>query len=200
MRGNVLAAIVLMLSGCMTNITKEEAQTRIIPGEAGATFEEYCASTPQPPCRQNVSFPLTTDDKGNAQTFSFDLFPPPLQNGQLTILPGETSFLYGEFIGGVLVNPQFSEHQPKGKPYLKFSFTQMEGKPDMMLSVQNTYELPVKYRLVFMPPDSENLFKTSSCPVGAGMGAFEHWPHPIFQLMVIEVWEMEGDSSMVCQW
>lgn len=199
-----LVLLVLLFSACTNNPARDNtAPPAIETGsarDAKAEFEAFCASGPQPPCRENVAFTLVLDEQGNTQDFAFDLFPPPAQsNGVVTILPGETVYMSGDFVGGKLILPVVGFERPEGE-HLAFTFEQQEGEPSMMLSVKNTYDQRIKYRALMMGPESEDLYKTSSCPVIAGGGAYEMWPHPIFQLMILEARTMDESDSMVCEW
>lgn len=196
----------LLLAACASTPPVEETnssstETTETDVDNRAAFESFCASAIQPPCRKDVAFTLMLDEKGNEKSFDFDLLPPPVGNdGSVSILPGETLYVSGNFIGGKLVLPLVSYEPPPKVDYLKFTLRQQPGKTDMLLSVENTFDTLVKYRIVMMGPEDDQLYKTSSCPVMANGGAYEHWPHAIFQLMVIEVRAMEAGEGMVCEW
>ena len=49
-----------------------------------------------------------------------------------------------------------------------------------------------------MPLDTDGLYKTSSCPVIAGGGAFEMWPYPIFQLVLGNARLLDAKAPMAC--
>lgn len=192
------ALAALLFTGCATIEHAQENQ----PPDAealAAEFEAFCASDPPMPCRENVEFTLVLDEAGNRETFRFDRMPPPLQQDIITLLPGETLYVTGRFEDGVLGHRRGS-YEPFDEPHLKFAFSQSDGEPNMLLIVTSTFDVPLKYRLVMMPPDSGDLYKTSTCPVIANGGAYEMWPHAIFQLMVLEVRAMEDSDRMVCEW
>jgi hypothetical protein len=48
------------------------------------------------------------------------------------------------------------------------------------------------------PLDADDVFHTSSCPVMAGTRSFEHWPFPIFQLVVMGIESVPEDGSITC--
>jgi len=205
MTRSLLILSVLLLHACASVPVGETADTG--SDEASTenrdreNFESWCASDIQPPCRKNVAFTLILDEEGNEKSFHFDLLPPPLQgNDTISIIPGETLFVSGDFVGGKLILPEVAYERPADAYYLEFSFKQEAGKPDMLLVVNNTYDKSMKYRIVMMGPESEQMFKTSSCPVIANGAAYEHWPHPIFQLLVLEVRELNESEGMICVW
>lgn len=197
MRKLAYSALVALLAGCAVSGGSQKAKDGTLREASHAELEAYCASGPTPPCRRDVSFNLVQED-GSVETYRFELMPPPLQSSFISILPGETLYVFGKFIGGELILPKVSYQPPPAGQYLKFAFEQNEGEPSMMLSAKSTYDHAVKYRLVMMRPESEQMYKTSSCPVSANMAAFEQWPHPIFQLMVIRITEHQG--GMTCTW
>ena len=67
---------------------------------------------------------------------------------------------------------------------LVFKFYQKHGATDMLLEVTNPFKNDLKFKLGMMLPDGDKLRGTSSCPASAGLTLYEHWPHPIFQLVI----------------
>ncbi|SHF93286.1 hypothetical protein SAMN04487965_2992 [Microbulbifer donghaiensis] len=76
-----------------------------------------------------------------------------------------------------------------------FEFSETEN--GTMLSVKNPFELPIKYH-INMVDYSGNFHKTSSCPVMAGGGAFESWPHPIPQLVISNFRFLGENQAFTC--
>ena len=92
--------------------------------------------------------------------------------------------------------------RPEHDPALTavFEFSQMDGESGMMPHVTNPFPQLLKYRLGMQVLDREELFSTSSCPVIAGGHAVEMWPHPIFQLAIMDFHFLpENSPSMVCE-
>jgi hypothetical protein len=68
----------------------------------------------------------------------------------------------------------------------------------MMLSLHNPFNRPLKFNMGIMPMGSDDLYKTSSCPIIAGGGSYEMWPYPIFQVVLGDGRLMNPDDSTAC--
>lgn len=102
---------------------------------------------------------------------------PYLNNkGAIVIYPGERFMITFEIENGKIVNtvPKPVGGQPSNA--VEVSFEQIES--GMMLTLQNNLSADVKYDARMKAPDDRLLY-TSSCPVGAGLAAFESWSHSI---------------------
>ena len=84
-------------------------------------------------------------------------------------------------------------------PEKTVTFEFSESEYGTMLSVQNPFEQPIKYH-INMVDYSGNFHQTSSCPVMAGGGAFESWPHPIPQLVVSNFHFLGEDQGFSCSY
>jgi hypothetical protein len=190
-----LGLALALLSGCSTNPVTDSA---VHDPDVQASLEALC-STIYADCRRNQTVRLRTDD-GSVKETHFEVSYPPVQNGELvTVFPGETIAIEGDWVEGRLTN--LRSVPPPGDPErtIAFKFEQMEGKVDMMLTVSNPLETMIKYRLGLQTLDRDDVFKTSSCPVIAGGLAFELWPHPIFQLVVMDIEAIPDGGSMTCE-
>lgn len=203
----ILALAALFLAGCATGTVDSSSSTdeRSAASNDMTSMESelkvFCEREHHPPCRRDLEFSLVVDEQGNTRDWSFDVMPPPLQGRNLLLLPGESLYLYGEFVDGLLEQPTAAYDEPTDQPYIRFSFSQMsQDEPGMMLSVTSTFPERIKYRAVIMPTDEDRFFKTSTCPVRAEGAAFEHWPYAIFQLMVVEVQTLKPDDASGCVW
>ncbi len=115
-----------------------------------------------------------------------DPVPVLLPNGWVSIYPGETIYVEVERKDGRLKLLRAVPQLEKPDTTLVLKFEQLEGKPDVMLTVNNPLAVDIRFRMGFMGLDSDRLRATSSCPVLAGKSLFEHWPHPIFQLILAD--------------
>jgi hypothetical protein len=68
----------------------------------------------------------------------------------------------------------------------------------MVLTISNPYRKPLKFNMGVMRLDQERLLKTSSCPIGPGMKAFESWPYPIFQVVLGRGRLLREDDASTC--
>lgn len=150
------------------------------PAAAHEDFQTYCSHAD---CQHDVDIDLIQAD-GSKYHRHFSLMPPTVQPQLVTIYPGQTvkaaaSFKDGKFAGWTTVK----EAKPDDV-VLAFKLEQVE--PGMMLSVVNDSGKQVKlalYKVDLQHPEDDPAY-TSSCPVLAGSGGFEHWPEPIFEIDV----------------
>ena len=68
----------------------------------------------------------------------------------------------------------------------------------MILIVHNHLADIVKYDATMKGPDGRLVY-TSSCPVGAGMGSYEGWPHPIQYLELSNFRPLAPDADQRCE-
>ena len=105
------------------------------------------------------------------------------------------------------------ETAPSESGFLTLRYAGTDGDPDrtltvsleqmvsdsgneMIFSIENPLQLPVKFRLAANPPGSPDLIYTRTCPVAPGDWSFEKWPGPIAQLVVFDVQVLEADASL----
>lgn len=161
-------------------------------------LREFC-KTALSPCRENLRVMLRRDD-GATYDKTFDLLPPAVQQGMITVHPGETVqavplFEKGEFSGWRAAKPD----EPAGVQVLTIRLEQMEARIGMQAHVKTNTGPALKLRMGLMRLDSDEPESTSSCPLMAGGGAvFEMWPYPIFMLLVADA-EHTGNDDMVCR-
>jgi len=133
-------------------------------------------------CRKPTIHLNLADGQEFTDTQPFSL--PILQDGWISIYPGEEIYIEAQIEKGelsllravpALVNPDRT---------LVFKFHQRQGTTDMFLEVTNPFQSDLKFKFGMMLPDSDRVRATSSCPVSAGLKLFEHWPHPIYQLVI----------------
>ena len=128
-----------------------------------------------------------------------DASPIVLPNGWVTILPGEEIHVAFDMDGDVLRNPRAVKRPAESQPILSFRFTQDPKTADTSLVVSSTVNRMIKYDLGMMLPESERIRKTSSCPVLPGKKGYEHWPHPIFQIVIARFRVLAPGSAMKCE-
>ena len=67
---------------------------------------------------------------------------------------------------------------------------------EMIFSIANPLQQPVKFRLAANPAGSPELIYTQTCPVAAGDWAYEKWPGPIAQLVVFDVQVLDPELAL----
>ncbi|HEX4027798.1 MAG TPA: hypothetical protein VHX18_09275 [Rhizomicrobium sp.] len=137
--------------------------------------------------------------------------------GTLIIFPGETITLSYAGDDAKLEHPALSSViDPAGPVALppfsgttvSFKLEQMDGKPDMMLSVANTTGAIVKFDTVMFVPDpaSGNArgSRTTACPVLPPQGRapsfsdLENWPQPIVMLLIGNIRALDAAARRAC--
>ena len=129
--------------------------------------------------------------------------PPAVQDHAIWIFPGETLWIEADFAAdGTLLSARSVNEPSDPKRTLTLRFTQspdLADGTDMMLEIAGPLDRPLKYRLGMMPLDKEALYKTSSCPVLPGTQAIEHWPFPIFQLVLTDLRLLGDGEHLTCE-
>jgi len=151
-------------------------------------------------CRGPLNIQINLENGGVYQQF-FELPTPIVQNGWVSIFPGETVLLEAVVSGDGLVDLRSVEEVNDDTSTIELHMWQDSGQPETFLSVKNPFNRTVKYHAVMMGTDSDDLYKTSSCPViGNGGYVLEHWPHPIFQLFLFD-FRLQDDAggTMNCE-
>lgn len=102
---------------------------------------------------------------------------PYLNNkGAIVIYPGERFVIAFEIENGKIVNAAPNPVGGQLSNAVEVSFEEIES--GTMLTLENHLPGDVKYDANMAALD-DRLVYTSSCPIGAGLSAFESWPHPI---------------------
>ena len=125
--------------------------------------------------------------------------PVLLPNGWVSIYPGETIYLEVQLEGDKLGLLRAVPKVEKPQTTLVLTFEQLADKTDMMLKVTNPLPVDVRFSIGFMDLESDRIRATSSCPVYAGKALFEHWPHPIFQLILAKPQVLAASDDHSCK-
>ncbi len=125
---------------------------------------------------------------------------PILQNNELlSIFPGEQIFVETLIEDGHVKLDRAVTTNQHPERTLAFIFSQLPGKPDMVLQVKSPLPAAIRFQMAFMPVSSDRLIKTSSCPVPVGKALYEHWPHPIYQLILTNATVLKPTDDMSCK-
>jgi len=132
----------------------------------------------------------------------FEMTPPdptPIVTGSLvTVYPGETVFVEASLEDGVLTQLTAVPEVTHPDRTLVFELRQDPSLGDgthMILRASSPFPGVLKYRLGMMLPSTATLYKTSSCPLRQGLPIYEHWPHPIFQLVATGFTSVDPSSE-----
>lgn len=112
--------------------------------------------------------------------------------GLISVNPEEEVNVVVQIDNGKVV----SVTEAQGEGSVTFSLSKMPT--GMMLSASNKLDYIVKYDIYMIDYNGKKHY-TSSCPVMAGSGVFESWPHNIPKLSIENFRVVSGDGEMVCQ-
>lgn len=101
---------------------------------------------------------------------------PYVWNGVAVILTGEKLWVAGK-IGGDWFWPETGGTATVDGSALEIELREENGQA--WLEIENRLDRAAKYHAVMVTPESDELLKTSSCPVIGEGSAYETWPHPI---------------------
>ncbi len=165
------------------------------------TLEKICS---EQLCRGG-SVGLITND-GSSFAVDFEIPLPIVQDGWVSIFPGDTLYVEGTDSGDSLTDLTAVKEIQDPDRTLIIRFWQEKREDEgmmMLLSIQNPFERPIKYHagMMFPEDDDAGLRKTSSCPVlGNGKSAYEMWPDAIFQLVLFDFRFLPSDlEEMTCE-
>ena len=149
-------------------------------------------------CRKPFTVLLKKKD-GTHFKMVFDRALPIVSNEWITLYPGEKLYIEADRLDQALGKFRAVETNSHPDKTLVFQFRQDEGKSDMHLKVHNPFDQTIKYHAVLRTTDSDQMYKTSSCPVIPKGLSFEHWQHEIFQLMLFDFRFLSEKSGGECQ-
>jgi len=188
---NVLGMLVLCFAGAAA-----PALAAAQDEDPVAALAKICAETrcyPPGPIRVIM-------DDGTTSEFHSEYSWPIVHDGFVAIFPGVMLFLAAEIVDGKLANLRVVDEPATPANVIKLRMHQEDGKPGTYLTVTNYFPQFIKYRAGMMLPTGDDIRATSSCTVmNNGRSAYEHWPFPIFQLVLTDFHVVDvGDGQIVC--
>ena len=147
-------------------------------------------------CRAPTTVRLWTDDGAVLE----GVLPPGpyVLDGVINVLAGESLKVETAPSDSEFLTLRYAATDGDPNRTLTVSLEQMvsESGNEMIFSIENPLQQPVKFRLAANPPGSPDLIYTRTCPVAPGDWSFEKWPGPIAQLVVFDVQVLEADASL----
>ena len=147
-------------------------------------------------CRAPTTVRLWTEDGAVLE----GVLPPGpyVLDGVINVLAGESLKVETAPSDSEFLTLRYAETDGDPNRTLTVSLEQMvsESGNEMIFSIENPLQQPVKFRLAANPPGSPDLIYTRTCPVAPGDWSFEKWPGPIAQLVVFDVQVLEADASL----
>jgi hypothetical protein len=173
--------------------------------DCGAARSQDAVELELVPCQQvlcypAVSVPLTLDD-GSEAAYELQAAVAVINDDVVAMLPGFTVFVAGDVVEGKLTNLRAVNQSAEPNDVLQIRMWQEARKPDTFLVVTNHFHELVKYQAAMLLPQADNFRSTSSCAVlGDGRVGYEHWPHTIVQLVLLDFTFSGPDvEELVCE-
>ncbi len=147
-------------------------------------------------CRAPTTVRLWTDDGAVLE----GVLPPGpyVLDGVINVLAGESLKVETAPSDSGFLTLRYAETDGDPDRTLTLSLEQMvsESGNEMIFSIENPLQQPVKFRLAANPPGSPDLIYTRTCPVAPGDWSFEKWSGPIAQLVVFDIQVLAPGSSL----
>lgn len=155
-------------------------------------IEAFCAKTH---CRPARTVRLRLED-GSSFEKDVPRLPIVLPNGWITLFAGEQVHIELTADRDALA----ARAVPKvvsPKSTVSFRLTQTDGA-GMRLAVSHNLPASLKFSLGMMLPSGGDLRGAPSCAVGAGVVSYETFPHPVFQLVIVNLRFLPEGAALSC--
>jgi hypothetical protein len=179
-------------------ISKAAAAADAAENPGMAAFVKMCQTAP---CRKNVEFRLKKPD-GSYFIFKSPLAPPVVQPNSITVYPGETlDFEADENPDSTLTLHLVSrvEHPEKTITVSLAQAATVADGTGMIFSIKNPFDRDIRYHMGIMSLAHERIVATSTCPVLKKIFGIEHWPYPLFQVIIGKVGFMKTGEPRSCE-
>ncbi len=198
MRNGVTALLATLLTAAVLQPQNRAfaGEEQTIPEEARKSLEKYCRENL---CREpKVTRIIRKDGSVFEDKKAPVALPIVLPNGVVTIMQGEEVRVAFDVDGDKLSNPRAVPLTGNASNALTFKLSQDE-KGNTILRIRSDLPSMVKFQLGMMLLNSDQIRSTSSCPVAADSSSYEHWPEPIYQILVAEIRVLPKEAPMVCK-
>ena len=167
------------------------------PSAAAPSLEEAC-KTVYTDCRVDHTVQLRLAD-GSEYKKTIALSYPPVKNGTfVTIFPGESLRLEATLEGDRITALKTASPTADPARTIGIELKQTDGKADMTLIVTNPFPHVLKYRAGIQVRADDDLRKTSSCGVMAGISGIESWRYPVYEVAMTD-FRLLPDDNLVCE-
>ena len=124
--------------------------------------------------------------------------PIVLANGSATVRLGEQVHLGLDLQGDVIKALRAVKSPTDASDAISLRLSQDATTHDSLLVVENGVDRMLKLDLGLVAHDSDRVVKTPSCPVGPGKSVYEHWPQPVYQVVVTRIRVLPAGSPATC--
>ena len=135
-------------------------------------------------------------EDGSAFEKEVPRLPIVLPNGWITLFAGEQVHIELTADRGNLA----ARAVPKvvrPKSTVSFSLAQTDGA-GMKLAISHNLPAALKYSLGMMLPAGGEIQGAPSCAVAPGTVGYETWPHPVFQLVIVNLRFLPEGAALNC--
>ncbi len=169
----------------------------------GSALADEPLVAPAPSCGAPLCHPATTvkvtlKDQRILEVPYSEPSPVVASNGRVTIRLGEEITLAMRIENGVIQGWESVPASTDMAGKITLSLSQ-EHPPGVMLTVKSGLKQDLKFNLGMRMPEQEGLYKTSSCPLRAGLMLFESWPHPVVELTLASFRFLPAEASHRCE-
>lgn len=182
----------IMMAFLWTGLSSQPSAA-VTAAEQAEKLKELCKRTK---CRPPGVIKLRT--QGRVTEFEH-AGAPYVEGNVVIVMPGDAFDIELDFsTDGKLVQASLPNDAPRKDHRLHIEFNQSQEDESMLLSIRNDTAATIKYKAVMGLLDGR-IVETSSCPVMAGLSAFEVWPHPISQLILTNFRQLGESDNKTCE-
>lgn len=186
------SCIGVLLAGCGGTAPRTEASSAPVESEANerasgadtpmdaetaARLQEIGQICREVACRPDTEVTLMVDEDRYFQTTVHG--SPYIYDGLVSVLAGEEIHLEGEVgADGVIANLRYVPEIVNPEKTISITlFQAAEGRvhKTMMMKITSGFGGNVRYTAGIMPPGSNDIFRTSTCPLHSGIPSMEMW-------------------------
>lgn len=124
--------------------------------------------------------------------------PIVLPNGSATVRLGEQVHLAVDLQGDAIKALRAVKSPTDASDAISLRLSQDGTTRDSLLVVENGADRMLKLDLGLVAYDSDRVVKTPSCPVGPGKSLYEHWPQPVYQVVITRIRVLPAGSPATC--
>ena len=124
--------------------------------------------------------------------------PIVLSNGSATVRLGEQVHLAVDLQGDTIKTLRAVKSPTDANDAISLRLSQDATTRDSLLVVENGADRMLKLDLGLVAHDSDRIVKTPSCPVGPGKSLYEHWPQPVYEVVVTRIRVLPAGSPATC--
>lgn len=138
-------------------------------------------------------------DNGSMREVKLNTPMPYVLQDALTFYTGDELLVEVQARDGRLEDFRVVEEMRAPARTLSFRLVQEADMQGTFMWVRNPFDKPVKYNASYINADMVDFFKTSTCPAQPGnVAAVEHWPEPVFQIVLENFRFIESSDVLKC--